>query len=306
MPQKRVKIDFDKERAGKIVFPQIIQAWNLREGRLAGLIPNERQIIEACPVKDPAYYSWLLLLYAGLNRSHLRSTALADKMIRILKLSPESAQSQPHVLADYVMNILIFTQRRKENLQRFWQDSLRAFLPRDPRAIFVHHQSDRDELLKFFKKIHGVGDAKIAHLLIFYFRELAVNYDHKFARAWPHFNMPVCPVDTHWHKLLRQTGIVLPGQFNSEYHCSVFRPSSNFVCEVCAGYDLDRWALIQGVHYVMSLICSRKPKDPIKMSRYCTKNCPFEPLCHDIVWLSDYEIRSGRVGWSTAQPRYKS
>jgi len=300
MARKIVKVVFNETR-GVLVFRHLINAWQKRDLGLSGIIPWERQILDAASDMSPVHKAWLLYIFAALNLSRQKTRTVAKKMLAILYNESFRRLINPYEMANKIFQETSDLYRSRPLLKKFWQESIERFKDTDPRQIFIEHGSNKESLISELDGIPSIG-LKVAHLMVAYFEELALSRDKEFLEKWPQArSMVVMPIDVHWFKFLRQCQIIK--RFNSEYHNSVIQQTIDFSCNLCIKYELNHLDLMQGNFYTHSQICALKPEDPDRRKIYCFNNCPLESFCTMIVQPTDQENKSGIVGWSSAKPR---
>lgn len=303
MTAKRVEISFNPNRA-VLVFRRIIESWQNRELKLKGIIPAEIQILNLLQDLTPAHQSWILYLVGALSLSHQKTRTLTKNIIQLLK--PKPWLSNPNLrdplhLAEYVFYEGWHLHQNRAGLETFWHESKERFKDTDPHQIFIEFGANQEELIYELDNLYGIG-LKIAHLLTTYFQEWAYTSNTQLRADWSGIDrIKAVPIDAHWYKLLRQTGIVT--NWNSQYHNSILRPCTEFACSVCQQYQLQSIDLTQGAWHIFSEICAFKPLDPEKRAIYCYNNCPLDGLCNLIVRPTEAEIKVGIVGWESATKR---
>jgi hypothetical protein len=305
MAAKRVEITFDQNRA-VLVFRRIIEAWQARELKLKGIVPAEIQILDLLQDLTLVHQSWILYLVGTLSLSHQKTRTLTKNIIVLLETKPWSTNANledPLRLAEFVFYEGWKLHQHRTDLETFWLESKKRFRDTDPRQIFIDYGSNQDALIHELDSIYGIG-LKIAHLLTTYFQHWAYDSNTQLYKDWAGIGrIKAVPIDSHWYKLLRQTGIVT--KWNSQYHNSVIRPCTDFACTTCQAYQLSSIDLVQGTWHIFSNICAFKPTDPDKQAVYCYNNCPLESCCDRIVRPTNAEIKVGIVGWKSATKRTK-
>ena len=178
----------------------------------------------------------------------------------------------------------------------------------DPRNIFLFHGSSRDEFLRTFRRFPGIGP-KIAQLLGLWFQDIAWGDDYLdlFRRPrWEEFQrVPLVPVDMWVMRLMFQCRVITRHQTDS--HSRISRPISDYLCKLCADYELSHSDLSQGLWHIGSEICFKRPKRsrrPQDADAHCLLACPVHDFCQYTIHEPGKAYQDkGTIGADHMQPR---